>query len=183
MKSDGYGPIAMAFHWPTAVLVVAAFVLGPGGSEERVYSATKDFDRELHEILGLTVFGLTLARLTWRAFASAPDLPPAPPWMNRVSRIVQALLYALLVATPVTAIAGAWLEGHALTLGVLGTIPSPIAESHALGSEIAHIHTILGDTVLWLAGFHAAAALVHHFVLRDSVLLSMLPRRWRGARR
>ena len=42
---------------------------------------------------------------------------------------------------------------------------------------------VLTFAVLWLAGFHAAAALFHHFVLRDSVLLSMLPRRWRGARR
>ena len=167
----------MAVHWITAVLVVAAFWLGPGGSEQRVYSAAKDFDRQLHETLGLTVLGLTLVRLAWWR-AAARGLPEsAPRWMNFVSRLVQLVLYALLVAVPLTAIAGAWLEGHPLTLGILGNIPPPIAKDHALGASIAKVHTVLGDTILWVAGLHAAAALFHHFVLRDDVLLAMLPRR------
>jgi cytochrome b561 len=29
---------------------------------------------------------------------------------------------------------------------------------------------------MWLAGLHALAALFHHVVLRDGVLVSMLPR-------
>jgi cytochrome b561 len=29
--------------------------------------------------------------------------------------------------------------------------------------------------ILWLAGVHAAAALFHHYVLRDRTLLTMLP--------
>jgi cytochrome b561 len=41
---------------------------------------------------------------------------------------------------------------------------------------MATLHTSLGDAILWLAGFHALAALFHHFVLKDSVLVSMLPR-------
>ncbi len=178
----GYGSVAVAFHWLTAVLVLAAFVVGPGGSEQRVYSAANDFDRQIHEVLGLTVFSLTLLRLVSRALAPAPQWPSAPRWMNRISKVVQGLLYTLLVATPVTAITGAWLEGHPLTLGILGDVPPMIPEAHAAGQALAQIHTILGDTVVWLAGFHAAAALFHHFVLRDEVLLSMLPARWRRCR-
>ena len=172
----------MAFHWLTAVLVLATFVVGPGGSEQQVYSAANDFDRQIHEVLGLTVFSLTLLRLASRAFAPAPQWPSAPRWMNRISKVVQGLLYTLLVATPVTAITGAWLEGHPLTLGILGDVPPMIPEAHAAGQAVAQIHTILGDAVVWLAGFHAAAALFHHFVLRDEVLLSMLPARWRRRR-
>ncbi len=169
----------MAFHWLTAVLVLAAFVMSPGGSEQQVYSAAKDFDRQFHEVLGLTVFSLTLLRFVWRAFAASPQLPSTPRWMNRISSIVRGFLYALLVATPVTAIAGAWLEGHPLTLGILGNVAPMVPEAHAAGQAVAKIHTILGDAVVWLAGFHAAAALFHHFVLRDEVLLSMLPPQWR----
>ena len=178
-QAPGYGSAAMALHWLTAVLVLAAFVMGPGGAEKQVYSAARDFDRQVHEALGLTVFGLTLLRLAWRALAPAPQLPPIPRWMKLASKTVQGLLYALLVATPATAIAGAWLEGHPLTLGILGNIPPPIAEAHAIGQTIAEIHPYLGDAVIWLAGFHAAAALFHHFYLRDEVLASMLPPRWR----
>jgi cytochrome b561 len=159
-------------------LVLAAFVMGPGGSEQQVYSAARDFDRQIHEVLGLSVFGLTLLRLAWRAFAPAPQVLPMPRWMKYLSKTVHVALYALLIATPASAIAGAWLEGHPLTLGWLGSIPPMIPKAHAAGESIAQIHTILGDVVIWLAGFHAAAALFHHFVLRDGVLLSMLPRRW-----
>ncbi|WP_342587451.1 cytochrome b/b6 domain-containing protein [Manganibacter manganicus] len=38
------------------------------------------------------------------------------------------------------------------------------------------IHTTLGNVILWLAGLHAAAALFHHYYLRDGILKSMLPR-------
>lgn len=176
LPAPRYEPVGMAFHWITAALVLAAFVMGPGGSEQRVYSAAKDFDRQIHEVLGLTVLGLTLLRLLWRAIATAPDFSSIPRWMQRASKIVQVLLYALLVVTPVSAIAGAWLEGHPLTLGIFGNVPPMIPESHAVGKTIAEIHTILGDAIIWLAGSHAAAALFHHFVLRDGILMSMLPR-------
>ena len=54
-------------------------------------------------------------------------------------------------------------------------IAPPFAASHELGVAIATIHTWLGDAILWVAGLHAAAALYHHFILKDGVLASMLP--------
>ncbi|TAL87184.1 MAG: hypothetical protein EPN74_02555, partial [Rhodanobacter sp.] len=51
-----------------------------------------------------------------------------------------------------------------------------LSESHALGVRIAEIHTWLGDAIMWLAGLHALASLFHHFVLKDGVFASMLPR-------
>ena len=55
-------------------------------------------------------------------------------------------------------------------------IPSLLGLSHDAGVVVATIHTWLGDAILWLAGSHALAALFHHFVLRDAVFASMLPR-------
>ena len=170
-----YGAVAQFLHWATAILVVAAFVYGPGGSEQRVYSAARDFDRQLHETLGLTVFAIALTRLAWRAFDTTPDDPPMPPWMRLSSKVVQVTMYALLLLIPLTAISGAWLEGHPLTLLGNVRIGPLLAEAHSAGSAIASVHTWLGDTILWVAGVHAAAGLYHHFVLRDGVLRSMLP--------
>jgi cytochrome b561 len=170
-----YGAVAQFLHWATAILVVAAFVYGPGGSEQRVYSAARDFDRQLHETLGLTVFAIGLTRLAWRAFDATPDDPPMPPWMRLSSKVVQVTMYALLLLIPLTAISGAWLEGHPLTLLGDVRIGPLLMEAHSAGSAIASVHTWLGDTILWVAGVHAAAGLYHHFVLRDGVLRSMLP--------
>ncbi len=172
-----YSAWARVFHWLTAILVLAAFILGPGGSEARVYDSSRDFDRQLHETLGLLVLGLTIIRLAWRAIDVRPEPAKVPNWMNITAKTVQFLLYVLLFAVPLTAITGAWLEGHPLTLMNGIRIAPIIAESHATGETIAEIHTWLGDAILWLAGFHAAAALFHHYILRDKVLVSMLPGR------
>ncbi|MDH4052521.1 MAG: cytochrome b/b6 domain-containing protein [Rubrivivax sp.] len=180
--SPRYSAIGQSLHWATAVVVLIAFAFGPGGSEHRVYSSAADFDRQLHETLGLLVLALVLLRVVWRLGARTPAPPAAPAWMARAARFVQWALYGLLFALPLTAVAGAWLEGHALTLLAGLEIGSPVAEAHAAGATLAEVHTWLGDTILWLAGLHASAALFHHLVLRDGVLVSMLPRWLLGQR-
>jgi cytochrome b561 len=172
-----YSAPTQVLHWLTAILVLTAFIYGPGGSEERIYSVASDFDRQLHETLGLSVFALLVLRVLWRAVDKHPTPPPAARWMSVTASAVQVALYVLLFAVPLTAISGAWLEGHPLTLLAGIVVPSALAESHELGATIAEIHTWLGDAIMWLAGAHAGAALVHHFILKDGVLRSMLPRR------
>lgn len=170
-----YGSVAQAFHWITAIVVLIAFVYGPGGSEQRVYLPTRDFDRQLHETLGLCVFVLTVLRLLWKMVDTRPITLDLPRWMDIGSRVVQVVLCLLLFAVPLTAVAGAWLEGHPLTfLGGLQVQP-PVGMSHNLGATIATIHTWLGDTILWIAGAHAFAAIYHRVVLKDRVLSTMLP--------
>jgi cytochrome b561 len=172
-----YSGAAQVFHWLTAIVVLAAFIYGPGGSEERVYAAAQDFDRQLHETLGLCVLALVLLRLAWRVFDRHPEPAATKPWMNRAAKWVQTALYVLLFAVPLSAIVGAWLEGHPLTLLGGFSIPPAWGESHPLGATLADIHPWLGDAIIWLAGFHVAAALFHHYVLKDGVLRSMLPHR------
>jgi cytochrome b561 len=170
-----YGAVAQGLHWLTALLVLIAFIYGPGGSEEHVYSAARDGERRLHETLGLCVLALVAVRLAWRAFDRRPDPPAVARWMGVTATVVQVALYALLFAVPLTAITGAWLEGHPLTLLAGVEIAPLVASSHDVGAKIADVHTWLGDAILWLAGFHALAGLYHHVVLRDRVLVSMLP--------
>lgn len=171
-----YGAPAQALHWLTAVLVLVAFIYGPGGSEERVYSASRDFDRQLHETLGVSVLVLVALRVLWRTVDTRPEPPQLARWMDITAKVVRITLYVLLFVVPLTAIVGAWMEGHALTLLGGMRIPPLVSESHATGAKIASVHTWLGDAILWVAGTHALAALYHHFVLKDGVLRSMLPR-------
>jgi cytochrome b561 len=177
MRTDRYSFPTQLIHWLTVILVLAAFIYGPGGSEQRVYSVARDFDRQLHETLGACVFILSLARLAWRWFDTRPEPVPAPAWMALAANSVQVALYALLFAVPLTAVVGAWLEGHPLTFLGSFNVPPPFGESHTVGARIAAVHGWLGDCIIWLAGAHAAAALFHHYALKDGVLRSMLPRR------
>jgi cytochrome b561 len=96
--------------------------------------------------------------------------------MKISAAIVQWALYVLLFSVPGTAIVGAWLEGHPLTLLAGLTIPPPPLFSHAAGATISNLHKWLGDLIIWVGAFHALAALYHHVVLKDTALLSMVPR-------
>jgi len=176
ISATRYGSISQLLHWCTAIVVLIAFLYGPGGSEQRVYSAANEFGRRLHETLGLCVFALTIIRLLWRTVAARPAAPPVSRWMIAMSKIIQWALYLLLLGLPLTAITGAWLEGHPLTLLAGADVPPWFGASHDMGAVMATIHSWLGDVIMWLAGLHALAALFHHLVLKDDVLVTMLPR-------
>jgi len=177
MTRNRYDGVAQSLHWLTAILVLVAFVLGPSGAEQAIYAEPRDLGRERHRTLGLCVFSLTLVRLLWRLYHPPPDHTTAHDWINLAAKAGQWALYGLLLALPITAVTGAWLEGHALTLFGGARIDPMLARSHDLGARIAQLHTWLGDALLWLAGVHAFAALYHHAILKDGVLGSMLPRR------
>jgi cytochrome b561 len=171
-----YGGMSQALHWVTAVLVVYAFTNGLGGSEARVYAPSRDYQRQLHETLGMFVLALVAIRLVWRMFETRPDPAQTARWMKAAKTVVESTLYVLLFAVPLTAIAGAWLEGHPLTLLAGLTIPPLTTASHRAGVTLSSLHTWLGDAIIWVGVFHALAALYHHFILKDAALVSMLPR-------
>jgi cytochrome b561 len=175
-----YGLVAQAFHWSTVVLVATAYLVSPGSSEQRVYSIASDFTRHIHETTGILIFAIVLARILWRTIDAAPEAAPMEPWMKYSAKLAHFSLYALLIALPLTAIVGAWLEGHPLTLLGGGNFGPMLPQDHVLGQAVSYVHTILGSVIVWAAGLHALAALLHHFVLRDNVLTSMLPD-WRRA--
>jgi cytochrome b561 len=171
-----YSSLAQILHWLTVLLVLAAFVAGPGGSEERIYAVARDGQRELHETLGICVLALTLLRLAWRWRDTQPAPSSEERWMAATARWVQFSLFGLLFLVPLTAIFGAWLEGHPLTL-LLGIKVAPLlGPAHALGANVVRVHQWLGDAIIWLAGLHALAGIYHHVIRKDEVLLSMLPR-------
>lgn len=173
-QPEKYSAVGQSIHWLTVILVLTAFLFGPGGPESRIYDSAHDLGRQIHETLGLSVFTLVIIRLIWRAGARIPPPPDVPRWMRIAAKVVRVALYTLMIILPVTAISGAWLEGHDLTLLGGVSIAPRLAESHQLGETIAEIHGWLGDTILWVAGFHASAALFHHAILGDGVLASML---------
>ena len=173
-SAAGYSLASRCFHWLTALLVLAAFILSAGGPEARVFAESNKGLLALHESLGIAVFATTLLRLAHRRWARAPNPVAMPIRMRQAALAVRLLLYALLAFLPLSAIAGSWIEGRSLNLYLVGAIGSPFATSHALGQSILSLHKLAGDAIMWLAATHAAAAFFHHFILKDKVLRSML---------
>ncbi|WP_374563026.1 cytochrome b [Ideonella sp.] len=176
-----YDTVSQILHWATAVVVTIAFILGPERfgrlMHQGVDPATRS-DIVWHESLGMLVLALTLFRLVWLALRPAPPQIQMAGWMRLAARLAHVALWALLVALPVTAVLALGGEDHPLTLlGGLRVDHMPaIAESTIAGlADWGEVHQLLGDAIMWLAGLHAVAALAHHLVLKDGVLIAMLP--------
>jgi cytochrome b561 len=168
-----YSGAIRTFHWLTVTLVLAAYVLSKG-DRYSLYSAEADGLRRIHEMLGVLAFVVVVLLLLWRLIDGTPAKRPMPQWMAAAAKLVRFALYALLIAIPATAAVGTWLEGLPVTLPGFD-IASQIAKARGLGQLIMEIHITLGNAILWVAGVHAAAALFHHFYLRDGVFKSMAP--------
>ena len=178
-----YDPLSRAFHWLTAIAVVAAFILGPehfGRAMHNGLDPATRWDIVWHESLGIAVAALTLLRLLWTVVRPKAPHFDMPGWMHGLAKITQWALWALLLITPMSAMLALGSEGHPLTLlGGIRVNDMPLIAQSALASmaDWGDVHGFLGDAMVWLSGLHALAALWHHRVLRDGVLLSMLQQR------
>ena len=182
-ESRHYDPLSRAFHWLTAVVVTAAFILGPEHFGKQIHDGLDPATRSdivWHETLGVTVFVLTVLRLVWVALRPAAPRFEMAAWMHGLAKAVHGVLWLLMLALPVTAFLALGSEGHPLTLfGGVRVNEFPMIATSALASlaDWGEVHGLLGDLIMVLAGVHAAAALLHHVVLKDGVLAAMLPPR------
>ncbi len=174
-RTARYSRVAIVFHWTIAVLVIANLAIGL--LHESVLSGLVSA-MGLHKSIGLTVLALTAARVAWR-LAHRP--PPLPADLSAIERAAAHLthwaLYALLIVMPVTGwmmVSGA--KRRALDwFGIVDVPYLPIAPDLAgVGHEA---HEVLGWLMLALVVLHVAAALRHYLILRDGVLLRMMPAR------
>ena len=174
-RPSRYGAVAQAAHWLVFLLVAALFGIAwymtdlPLGPEKiRIYN--------LHKSIGVLVLGLMLLRLLWRQVSPPPELPPdMAAWERAAARASHLLLYALLLVQPVIGIVHSWSANFPVVVFGLFTLPSLTAPSERLKDLLVALHAWVGWALLALIALHAAAALRHHFVLRDDVLRRMLP--------
>jgi cytochrome b561 len=172
-----YSGIARALHWLAALLIFAGFGLGlfMTGLE---FSPDKFRYYAWHKWLGITVFLLAAARLAWRAGHPAPPLPEAmPAWQRRTARAVHVLLYALMLAIPLSG----WIYSSATGVSVaylgLVDLPNLVAKDRELARALLVVHQSLNYLLAAVVTVHVAAAFKHHFVDRDDILARMLPGR------
>lgn len=175
-SASGYGAVSRSLHWITVVLVLIAWAVGTFG-DVLPKGEARATGLAVHIAAGLAILVVLAVRLVWRAI----DPPPPPEhtmfgtWGDRASRLAHYTLYALLLLVPVIGIAVQFARGTPLPLFGLAEIASPWAADRAFARSMKEVHEVLANALVILAALHAAAALVHHWVLRDRTLARMLP--------
>jgi cytochrome b561 len=174
-----YGAVPQAVHWLTAILVLCGFILGQFGDDLFPKGPVRDFGLLVHMTLGQCVVGLLVVRLLWR-MANPPPPPEKTPFgllVALAAKLSHVALYGLLLAVPLLGIIVQLKRGHALPIFALWHASSPWPADRNVARSILGLHARLADALLILAGIHAVAALVHHWIWRDRTLVRMLPRR------
>jgi cytochrome b561 len=168
-----YDNVAITLHWATAFLVIANFVL----AETWDYFAkpTAHFLQSTHMSFGILLAAVIVARLVWRQMPGHEVSSIEAGWVRLASKAGHYLLYVLLVVEVGLGFFVQWVRGKALVFFGLG-IPSPLtAMPRPVRHQVTEVHNWVAWTIIIIALAHAAAALYHHYVLKDRVLRRMLP--------
>jgi cytochrome b561 len=177
-------------HWLIAALIIGNLVL-----VWVIDLLPDDIVRpaiDTHKSLGLTVLGLAILRVLWRATHRPPALPRSYPTLERVgAHAAHALLYVLILGLPLSG----WIHdsafkdaaAHPLTL--FGIIPwfriGPIMALDPAVKEQVHatwfqIHGLLAYALYALLALHILGALKHQFIDKEPEFARIAL--WRRAR-
>ena len=170
-----YGGVAIALHWLVVALIIASWVLGlymvdlPLSPQKLKYISW-------HKWLGVTIFLIAACRIAWRLAYPAPPPPDSmPSWQRVVMGVSHLLLYLFPIAIPLTG----WLFSSASGVPTvyLGWVQLPdlVANDKLFAEQLRRAHFSLNVMLLVVVCIHVAAALKHHVLDRDEVLVRMLP--------
>jgi len=164
---------SITLHWLTVALVLVQFALG----ELWEYFAKPERHTMIvaHMSFGILLSLVVSVRIVWRFIPGHRIEPATTRWIDTLAKAVHFLLYAVLVAQSVLGYLVRWSEGEAMSFfGLL--IPPPFAElSRPTHELLMDIHNWIGWTIIVVALGHGGAALYHHFIVKDRVLVRMLP--------
>jgi cytochrome b561 len=169
-----WGAIAQLFHWIIVILIVVQVTLGLIAHD--LHGFAKFAMLLKHKSVGITILGLATLRLLWRWMNPTPALPDTlKPWERVAAKVTHAGLYVLLFAMPLTG----WANSSAANFPVrwfgLVTLPRLLAPDKIRAEFFEDVHHFLAWCLLAVATLHIAAAMKHHFTLKDDVLKRMLP--------
>jgi cytochrome b561 len=176
-RRPSFDGLTIRLHWATVLLVLALFASAWLHALAEVRQS--DFTPvllQIHRSFGVTIWVVTALRLAWRL--TNASLPPFPTQMTKLHRATVKLseygLYALLLGEPATGLLTTLFGGRPFAL-YLWQFPALMPRDLTLQAAFHFSHELGAWALAGLAVGHAAAALFHHFVLRDDVLESMAP--------
>lgn len=155
-KVTGFSRAQIGIHWATLLVIGVNYVSSDGMKDAwRAVGKAEAVTGNgylVHILAGCALLMLTLYRLMTRMKLGAPDAPDGTnALLDLAGRLGHLGLYLLLFGIPLSGLT-AWV-GNIRTLG--------------------GVHELLFNLLFLLAGLHAAAALFHHFVLKDGLLNRM----------
>ena len=173
-KQFSYGATARVLHWTVAALLILQYLLGwlmPNIHGKMTPGAGMTW----HISMGSVILALIVGRFIWRL--SHPVAPESSlrVWQRFTSEAVHLLLYVLVLLTTLSGWLFASARGWNVSWFFAAPMPKLTSEDPALVKVLDGWHQNFEWALLSLIGLHVAAAFIHVFYYRDSVIRRMLP--------
>ena len=170
-----YQPALVALHWLLALVIIGLLCLG-----FFVLANMPNTDPNKLDILvwhmsgGMLVFVLMILRLIIRRWSARPAMAvTGAPLLDRLASMAHAGFYVIVFLM----VATGWTTGWLIS-SVFQPHGEPLPDSFAVFPTF-QAHAALATLLAILIVVHVAAALYHHFVLKDGLFRRM----WFGKRR
>jgi cytochrome b561 len=174
IAAPAYTITARVLHWITASLILFLIPVGIVIANEWGGSLQNSL-YDLHRSVGALLVPIVVLRLIHRWTNQPLPLPNEIPAIQRLA--AQAThwgLYTLLIVQP---FAG-WIatSAYPASVTVFGWVKLPPIwpENRAFSDQLFVIHGLIGIAIACLVAAHVGAALYHHFVRKDRVLMRMI---------
>jgi cytochrome b561 len=170
---DAYGWIAILLHWLVAALAIGMLL---GGSVLSILpsGSFKSFVIGIHKSTGVIILLIMIVRLVWRANNPVPRPLGPNPLLNYVAHLLHITFYILLILQPLAGILMSQAYGYSVAVFGLFTLPPLVWQSAALGAFFGKVHTVVALMLVLTIVIHVAAALKHHFIDGDGILMRMV---------
>lgn len=170
-----YGWLPVGLHWLMLLLLVAVYAT----MELRGYypkgSSTREALKAWHYMLGISVLALAALRIAVYFIGPVPAISPTPTkWQETGAKAMKVALYVFMFSMPVLGWILLSVKGEPIPFFGL-QLPALLNENKALAETLEEVHEAGATVGYFLIGLHAAAALYHHYLLRDDTLRRMLP--------
>lgn len=181
-NATAYSPTVKTLHWLIGLAILGQIGLGWVMTDNEILvGPTRSAAYGLHKSIGMTLLVLCLVR--WGLFLARTPLP-LPAAMARWERAAAGVMHhALLILPALIALIG-WM--------ILSTQPKPtlyfglftvpnlpflpdLADKKDWRNLFEAIHGALAWAILGGVALHGAAALKHHVINRDDILIRMMP--------
>ena len=163
-----YGLLAKLFHWITFVILIAQipfgfYLVGLEFSDRRI-----DLEN-VHILIGITVFYITLFRLVWKFFNSSPT--EGNSFFKGQIFIAKANHFFLYLSIFTITISGMLKKLYmGETLNFIFFKYGFEKDNFVLADAYYQVHIYANYLLLALVSLHILAVIVHHFVFKDKIL-------------
>ena len=170
---NSYGLIAKTFHWLIALAIIILITVGfimsamePSPDKYELYN--------MHKASGVIVLMLVVLRLLWR-FSNKIVQPPEdlPNILKLAAKSGHFMLYVFMLLMPISGVLMSYFGGRDISVFGLFVIPSA-DKTPQIAGMFHQIHVLGIWAFMAVIILHISAALYHHFIRRDNVLIRMI---------